>query len=467
MPFSPLSIPTLPSLSLSDDEKRLVEQISRAGLKQRESLMLDEAYYLGAHITKNLRIAIPPELEFLETVLGWGAVPVDPIVERLAIDGFRLPGGTDVDLRLSEVWDDNGMGAEQSLAFTDALVMRRSYLLIGSGDNGPRITVESPLNTSVLWAADGVTPRAAFIRYADAFGSSRADLVLPNQTISLESKDSGPLEIVNRDEHDFDFVPIVRLANKPRTHDRDGQSEISVPMRSSIDRAARTLLGLEVAREIYSVPQKTILGATESDFVNSDGTAKSAWDVYMTRVLGLERDEEGNLPQVVQATPYDPSVFTKLIEMEASQFSGMAAATPQDLGLHTQGNPTSAEALEVSQDRRNRRAALKQRSFAVPLERAMQMAMRFQNGGALPDEFRRIEIDWMPLIEPSLNGVSDGLSKQVDAGIIPPTSDVTLKRAGYSAVERAQLAQDRVLGDGQRTLNAIADQGNGDAGAAG
>src|SRR5690349_613552 len=108
-------------------------------------------------------------------------------------------------------------------------------------------------------------------------------------------------------------------------------------MRSITDAACRTLLGLEVAREIYSVPQKT------------------AWDTYITRVLALERDEDGNLPEIKQLQAYDPSVFTKLLDWYASAMAGMVAATPQDMGLYTQGNPASAEAVTAGEARRDRR----------------------------------------------------------------------------------------------------------------
>ena len=107
----------------------------------------------------------------------------------------------------------------------------------------------------------------------------------------------------------------------------------------------------------------TLLGAAEADFQNTDGTAKSAWQAYITRFRAIERDENGELPEIHQATVYDPSVFTKVLDMRASQMGSMVAAPPQDLGLYTQGNPTSAKSGEVQEKRRNRRAKLMQKQF--------------------------------------------------------------------------------------------------------
>lgn len=439
----PVTIPTLPSLGLSDEERSMFEELQARALACRQGLELSEAYYLGEQVVKNLRIAIPKELEFLNTVVGWAAIAVDPLVERLSVDGFLLPGATDADEYLGSLWVESGMESELPLAFTDTLSLGRSYGWVGKGADGPRITVESPLNMTVLWSLDGTTPRAALQAYRNEDLSEHATLLLPFQTIGLAKGTNGSWQVTYRDQHRFGFVPVVRIANRARTTDRDGRSEISAPMRSTINSACRDLLGLEVSRELYSVPQKVILGATEADFVNADGTPKKGWDTYINKVLGLERDEEGNLPQLQQLQPFSPAVFLDIKNSRASDFAGMAAATPQDLGLYTSGNPTSAEAQEQADTRRNDRARLKQRMSSWSLIQLVQHAVRFDNGGRLPEEFRRMTVDWSAMRPPSLSLVSDGLSKQVASGMVPATSDVTLKRAGYTAVERARLAQDR------------------------
>jgi hypothetical protein len=415
------------------------------------------AYYLGEQVIDNLRIAVPKELEFLRTLVGWPALGVDPLVERLAIDGFRLPTSTDADDHLSALWDANAGEYEQTLAFTDALVMHRAYWMVGSNpEKGgpPLITAESPLNMTVLWDLRGTSARAAMQEYRDA-DRKRGALLVPNQTIHLAEDDDGKWTVTGRDQHGFGFVPVERMANRPRTNNRDGASEITPAVRSLTDSACRTLLGLEVARELYSVPQKALLGATEAAFQNADGTPKSAWETYITRVLAIEADEAGNVPTIHQMQPYDPSAFTKILDWYASSAAGHLAATPQDLGLYTQGNPASAESQEVAESRRDRRAQLRQKMFSPALARTMQNAVRFEHGGRLPTEFERIAVDWHAVkdVYPSL--ISDAVSKEITSGAVPATSDVTLKRLGYSAVERARLAQDRRADDARAMQQAL------------
>lgn len=456
--FQSFSVPALPRLTLTDAEKAMIARLQGQSLQSRGDLELSEAYYLGEQVIENLRIAVPKELEFLRTIVGWGALAVDPYVERHAVDCFRLADGTDADPYLSSLWAQNGLDAELPLAVTDALSMGRAWWVVGSAlesGGAPQITVESPLNLAAIWNLRGTDPDAVFHEYWSD-GRRHAALLVPNQTVNLATNDKNEWEIVSRDEHDFGFVPVVRMANGGRTHNRAGRSAINAALRSTIDGACRTLLGLEVAREIYSVPQRIILGAAESDFQKSDGTPKSAWETYITSTLGLERDEEGNLPDIKQLQVYDPATFTRLIENAASRAASIVLAPPQEIGLYTQGNPVSADAQNTSESRRNRRARSQQAMFGVPLAKVMQYAAMFDNRGVLPDQFRAISVDWVNVEEIDFSKAADGITKLVTAGSIPATSDVTLKRAGFNAVERARLAQDRKLEQGRQTGQMIA-----------
>lgn len=442
---SPTSIPALPSLALSDDEVNLIKTLQSRGQHDRAGMELENAFYMGEQTIENLRIAIPDEIaNKLKTIVGWARIAVDPYVERLSCEGFRLPDATDIDPRLQDIWDGNGLAAEQSLGFTDALSMRRSYAMVGSDPDGgvPRVTFESPLNMGVSWDPSGRRAQAALQTYKQD-DQARAVLMVPNQTITIGQNDKGEWELIHRDQHSFGFVPVVRMANSPRTFNRDGYSQVTPELRSLIVAACQREMNLGAASELYSVPRMLLLGAQMSDFQNPNGETRKAWESYISLINILERDSDGNAPEVKQLTTYDPSTLIKPIEHYASQAAGILAAVPQDLGLYTEGNPTSVEAWQAMEFRRDRRAWRKQDSFGVALVEAMQMAMRFQNKGVLPDEFKRFSPDWADVSMPNPATTTDAITKQTAQGIIPAQSDVTLKRLGYSAVERQQIEQDR------------------------
>ena len=459
MDFSTATIPTLPLLSLSEDEQALIRTLQNQYQRSRYEMQLAEAYYLGMQVIQNLRIAVPKELEkYLRTIVGWPSMAVDPYVERLNLDTFRKSNATDGDEHLMELMDANGFEALQAMAYTDALSLGRAYWLWGTNPDGgaPLLTVESPLNMAVLWDLRGSTPRAAMQEYhSPEDNRRRGALVVPGKTVQLAINDDGSWEVVGRDEHDFDFVPVVRMAHGARTNNRDGRSAITPAIMSITDSACRTLQSLEVAREIYSVPQMILLGASESAFQNTDGSAKSAWETYIANTLVLEADENGVLPELKQKQVYDPSTFTKVLDWYASAMAGMVAAPPQDLGLYTQGNPASAEAGVVSESRRDRRSVSIQRQFTPDLIRVAQMGTRFENGGRLLPEYERLSADWCAVTMATPGVTSDAVAKEIKAGAVPATSDVTLKRLGYSAVERRRLAQDRSADDSRGLTRAL------------
>lgn len=445
--FSPLLIPALPSLSLSESEQQLIGWLQTRSWLQRNQMEIRDAYYRGVETIESLGIAIPPQLASLRSVVGWPAKAVDPIADRLSADGFRLENATDSDNDLRDIWVANDMDAEQSLGYVDALAMGRSYLTVGSSlETGypPVMCVESPLNMSVSWDVRSQLPKAALQTYF-VDEQMHAALYLPDQTIHMGADDRGQWQITDRDQHGFGAVPVIRMANRPRSNNRDGSSEITPVVMSLTDDACRQLTNLAVAGEFFAVPQKYILGATEADFQNADGTPKTAWQTYISHILGLERDEAGDLPQVGQFKAYDPSVFTKVLDWLAAAMSSEIDALPQDLGLYTQGNPPSADSIRFMQDARYLKTVRKQKLFGCSLVKTMQMAMRFLNNGDLPKQFLNMEVDWEDPATPTPGATTDALQKQIASGMVPATSDVVLKKAGYSAIDRLRLAQDRKL----------------------
>jgi hypothetical protein len=457
--FSAVYIPTLPSLSLSDKERQLVSTLQMRAWRRRGQMLLDEAYYNGNQVMNHLGIALPPELEGLRSIVGWPRIAVDPYVERLAVDSFRLASETTADADLDDLRQSTDMAGEEVLAFTDALVFGRSYWLVGSDQDDPQggmpdVCVESPLNISGIWDVLTRQPKAVLQSYFEN-DLRYAVLYLPDETIYMGQDENATWQLLNRDQHNFGQVPVIRMANLPRAGDRDGCSQINNEVKSITDSACRTLLNLTAASEFYSVPQKLILGATEEDFIGTDGQKKSAWETYIGRILALQRDSEGALPEVKQFEAYDPSVFTKVVEMYASQAAGVLAAPPQDLGLYTQGNPITAEAMQMSESRRDNRARRMQANFGNAMVATAQMALRFMNGGTLPDKYQKLAVDWRDPRVVNFTGYADGMSKLMGEGAIPRGSDVALRKLGFTAVERRQMEKEREASPAEQIIDVL------------
>ena len=206
--FSTVYIPELSSLGLSEDERTLISRLQMKAWRARQWMLLTDAYYRGMQVVTNLGISIPPELSNLRVLVGWPKVAVDPYVERLRLDGFRVGHSLTADETLSDLWLHNGMAAEQSLADLESLVAGRSYYVLGSGlDAGdpPSICVESPLNMSVNWDLRTRLPKAALQSFW-LDGYRHAALHLPDMTVHIAEDDQSTWQIVDRDVHNFGRV---------------------------------------------------------------------------------------------------------------------------------------------------------------------------------------------------------------------------------------------------------------------
>ncbi|WP_394436291.1 phage portal protein [Streptomyces sp. SGAir0957] len=446
-----VSIPELPLVHLSDDELALIQLLRADMMQDRWALQLRDAYFNGEQLVRDLGISIPPQLKGLHTVIGWPRVGVESLEERLDLEAFRWADGADSS-ELKEIADANDLFDEASLAHLDALVYGREYLAVGSGGCGtddcpPLITAESPLDMTLLWDARLRMGTAALRECAaDTFIDADPEqrmlvLYLPDQTVMAVPSDNGGWEVVDRDMHNLGVVPVVRLANRQRTADRVGKSEITPEIMSITDAACRRLMGMEVAAEFFGAPQRYILGASESAFQDADGTAKSAWETYIGRVLALERDEDGNVPQVGQFAAHDPTAMTRIIDLYARIMSAQFGLPPHMLG-YTTDNPASADAIRSTEAKLVKRSERRIRRFGTSWQQAMRLALWVRDGEP-PDKARRIETVWRNPATPTVAAQVDATVKLVQAGVLPADSDVTLEMAGFTEAQRQRIAADR------------------------
>ncbi|WP_329215275.1 phage portal protein [Streptomyces sp. NBC_01485] len=452
-----VSIPDLPLVYLSDHELALVNMLRADMLRDRFALKVRDAYFNGEQLVRDLGISIPPQLKGLHTVIGWPRVGVESLEERLDLEAFRWADGSDSS-ELAEIADANDLFDESSLAHLDALVYGREYLAVGSGDCGtpdcpPLISAESPLDMTLMWDARLRMGTAALRECAaDTYIESGPEermlvLYLPDQTVMCLPNTSGGWEVVDRDMHGLGVVPVVRMANRQRTADRVGKSEITPEVMSITDAACRRLMGMEVAAEFFGAPQRYILGASESAFQDADGTAKSAWETYIGRVLALERDEDGQVPSVGQFAAHDPTGMTKIIDLYARIMSSQFGLPPHMLG-YTTDNPASADAIRSTEAKLVKRSERRIRRFGAAWQQAMRLALWVRDGEP-PEKTRRIETVWRNPATPTVAAQVDATVKLVQAGVLPADSDVTLEMAGFTEGQRQRIAADRRRSSGR------------------
>lgn len=447
-----LFAPDVSNGDLSPTEKRVMSWLSARLMdgKQRVELQLSELYFDGLNTVPSLGISVPPELEPLRAVLGWCQTAIEARSERLNVQGFRLPNERTVNSTLQEIWQHNNLDAEAPLVHEQAMSLGWSYGIVGVSDDGsgiPLITTESPLHMSAAWDMRKREISAAFQTYrdndptSDSFGRQLATLYTRDAIVQLASGPNG-WQVQDRNDHQQGFVPVVQFTPRAKFNDRlCGRSEMTPAWRNTQDRAARTLVRMEIAGEFFAAAKVYILGASEESFQKKDGTKASAWETYTGRLSTLEADENGELPQVVRHAGESPDGFISTLNQERSIMCGLSGLSPQYLGIFSDGNPASADAIRMSDFRLAKISGRLCQPLGNEWERLMTYALKIS--GEYTPAAGQMETDWAPTGIPTPSADSTRVTQQVAAGMVPPDSDDALAEVGWSPVQRARIAAER------------------------
>ena len=423
-------------------------------IQERSILSQLDAYYNGEQRIEDLGISVPPVMRHLRTVTGWPRLVVDALDERLDVQGFRYPNSTNADSDLWSIWQANNLDEESQLAHLDALIFGRAFVMVGTNPTPgapPLITVESPMNMTARWDARTRLVTAALQVYA-MDGEDAATLFTENETVTLKKPATGSWAVVSRDMHNLGQCPVVMVANRQRSNDRYGRSEITPEVRSITDAGCRTLLGLEGAREFYAVPQRWALNVTEEAFQDAQGNNRTGWEAAMSKLWAIPPNSTGDDPiQVGQFTPMSPSVYTDIVDLYARIMSSITGMPPHFLGMTTD-NPASADAIRSAESRLNKRAQRRQGQFSGGWEAVMRLALALANGGTTPDDAKQIETIWADPQTPTPSAAAMAILQQVQAGVMPATSEVALEQLGYGPLERQRIIADRARDAGLSIL---------------
>lgn len=445
MSFAPTLPPAvyLPSTSLSDDERALVSWLLDRLRAVSATNLRKEAYYDGRARVRDLGIAIPPHLRDIRTVVGWPGTVVDVLEERLDHQGWTVPGVEGDDpLGVSTIVEENDLTAEFGAGHLDALVYGIAFLVVGAGEPdepSPLVTAETPKRMTGRWNRRRRALDAALaVTVPDGeTDPSHATLYLPGETIELAVSGRG-WTVEEREVHDLDGLPVEPLVNRPRSGDYAGRSEITPAIRAYTDNAVRTVLGMEVAREFFSAPQRYVLGASEEAFVGPDGTPRTAWESYIGKVLALTANEHGDLPSVGSFSASSPQPFLAQLDGLAKLVAAESGMAPAYLGITTD-NPSSADAIRAGDVRLQKRAERRQRAFGAAEGRILRKAIHVRDGedpGVTPRPV------WRDAATPTRSAAADEATKLISSGVLPPDSDVTYERVGLSEVDRRRLRDD-------------------------
>lgn len=428
-------------MSLTPEELDLIQKMLKKLEYHASRNLVLENYYEGKQRLKDLNISIPPQLTMVESVVGWAGTAVDVLEERLDLEGFIAPNT----LGLEDVYRANDLDVESGMGHKDALIYGTGFIVVGKGGQGevdPLITVESPKRMTALYDLRKRRHVAGLAVDKDSYGQAVSGaLYTETETVILVWENGQPYE-VDRDVHNLGRVPVVPLANNPRSGDTHGRTEITRAVRSYTDSAMRTLLGAEVAREFFSAPQRYILGADEDLFLDADGNPLNPWSVYQGRILGVPANQDGMMPQVGQFSANSPQPYFDQIRMYAQMISAETSVPASYLGFQTD-NPASADAIRQMESRLVKRAERRQRQFGRAWTEVAKLAILVRDGGDLPQEANDIRPLWRDPSTPTRAASADEAVKLISAGVLLPDSEITYNRIGLSDTDKQVLRAEK------------------------
>lgn len=408
-------------------------------------------FYEGLHKARNLEIAVPPHLADVDVHVGAPGIVVDVLAERIEWDGWTAAGG---DLRgLDIIYRDNELEVEQARQTADSLICGVDFVNLaygGTGEPEVLITAESPMNATVLWNTRTRAPEAGLIQERHPLTQMVQTewLKLPNVTIRLSRGDDGTVSI-ERFEHKLGVVPMVAFPNRERPSDIWGRSEITPTVRYFTEAIGRSLLGMEIHREIFTAPNRYMLGVDPKQFgIDPDSPQGSRivkqWDIAMSKMNIVPRMTDNPadpMPTVGQFPSSPPTPYIEQIKHYLQHLSAESAVPWNYWGFSTD-NPPSADAVRVLESRLVKRALLRQRMWTRAWRQVAYIALKHLDKTVTPDVVAGISPNWKDPATPTPSAAADLVTKYVQAEILPKRSRVTLRKAQFSEADIDEIERD-------------------------
>ena len=421
---------------LSDrSDQEWFSRLNHRRLQQEQTIREWWEYYDGRQpLYYVARILEEQQDRFPALTINWCEKFVDWLDARCVVEGFRLSGQDVADDDLWEIWQRNDLDEDQSENNVAALVTGASYMIVGPGDDGALMTVESP--DSVVVEIDPRTRRviAALKTWSSdplrGAPDDMAELFLPGKMLRYEN---GRVEGQERQQwmesaralQTSPEVPVVPFLNRRRRY--QGRSELG-SLRRIVDAANQTATNMLAGVEHHAVPRKYALQVREEDFRDESGEPLPAWKIATGAVWVNPFDPENPdaKPEVGQFAASDLRNFHETLSLLGRIGAGLCDIAPHEFGFGVADNPASADGIEAAKESGVRRVERIHTARGAAYEKAMRLAAAVE--GRDPSQMVRLETVWRDPSTPTQhakvqaaatsysNGLADLRQAREDAG---------------------------------------------------
>lgn len=446
---------SFPDVELPEPYMTDFRDVYQVWSERRANNGVRRAYYEGRNRLKNIGIAIPPELETLNIVVGWPKKAVTALANRSRFDGWSVDGSGGEEL--ARAMDANGFARKYRMMARSELVHGLSFVTVtrGGEDEPPvRIRSYSAVNAACLWdyrlerIKCGLT-----VHDVDRYGvPTRYELYEPDCIVEMTRVDlDGGLAFprgVSRWTYAVKPHPMGRPPMEPLVYGADddyplGHSRISRAVMDITDRAVRESLRTELASELSATPQKFLLGGTKADMLKATA-GKTRWEQYIGSVTWITKDKDGDVPQYGQLPQVSMQPHVDYRAALAAEFAAETSVPIEMLGVQSK-TYTSSDSARANLEELVQAAEDMNDDNGAALRTIGRMALAVSRN----DPLSKVDDDVVPVFKdpsrPSIVGQADAIVKICSTQGLSWISNtsVALEMLGFSDDQRARMMSEK------------------------
>lgn len=305
-------------------------------------------YYDGKNKLKDFGISTPPELLGVETVVGWAQKAVDSLAVRSRFDGFTATSDETQKI-LDELSERSRLRVKYRQAVTSELIYSCAFVTLGTDDDGhAQIDLHSAESASAVW--DDAKGRIAYgmvIEDWDRKGApTEISLYTEDAKISFWIEPDTWVWRWDEESYTMGRPAMEVLAYRPTFRKPFGQSRISRAVMSLTDAAVRCALGGDISFQFAVAPQKYLLSADPEAF-----NGKTYWETYIGNILAVSYNSPDQVePKFGQLPQASMKQYVDYMRNLAARFSSETNVPLAQLGVNSDANPSSAEAIYAANE---------------------------------------------------------------------------------------------------------------------
>ncbi len=443
---------------LKPEDAELVRKLVAIWRQKLTRNQLRDRYYLSHVKTKDLGVAIAPEMRGkIKARIDWPAKAVDYLAARSQFDGFTTSDSMRTQ-ELMQIAQANHLKLLYRKAVTSELKHCCAVLTVTAGDNGPVISAYPMTACALMWD-DALKEVKAGLVVAESKKAPGSNVRKPTMyklftrdaLVTIRCVGMGQVWIANYAYHSMGRPLIEPMAYRPTLERPFGRSRITRTVMSLTDDAQREKERSEIAAEFAAYPQKYLLG-TDRTTIPKD----SRYAAYIGAILEVTKGEGDTVPTFGQLSQLSMQPHIDYMRSLAAQFSGATNVPLSALGV-VSDNPSSAEAIYAAKEDLVIDAQALNADNGRALVNIAMMALAIQDNSdfnTVRNSGVAIEARFKNPAMPSVVSQSDAMVKQISVLPWLAESDVALEELGYNEEQIQRLHADRARWQGMQLANA-------------